>query len=237
MSEEPLGEDTANSATPSEESAPVPEAAPEIDLAAEASQAAVTEQRSEGSKIRSLDDLDLEGAVRTQIESYVSKAVNDAVSKHDERHKQRLDDEGFMNRSQIEELLVQKDAEYSRREEAKEAFLQVLGTEGIAPGSEDYGKIQSFYRTAVEDGRITPHILLSEAGIKTLVAMSGVSGASNRDAAGPRSGLTRSAPSPDGSVTWADGTTQLNAKGGGDAAETLEERVRQAVAKSIDPRS
>ena len=155
-----------------------------------------------------MDNLDLDAGVRAQIESYVSKSVNDAIFKHDERQQQKLDDEGFMNKAQITELLAEKDAVFTRREEAKDSFLQILGSEGISPGSDDYGTIQRFYRTAVEDGRLTPHILLSEAGIKTLVAMSGVSTAQY---GGPKSGLTRSTPAPDGSARWSDGTVQLNA--------------------------
>jgi len=179
-----------------------------VDLVAEAGEAAASSDAAPVQTTRSLDDLNLDDGVRAQIESYVSKSVNDALHKHDERQQRKLDDEGFMNKSQIEELLADKDAEYSRREEAKDSFLQILGGEGISPGSEDYGKIQSFYRDAVTDGRLTPHILLSEAGIKTLVAMSGVT---NAQSTGPQSGLSRSAPAPDGSAAWSDGTIQLNA--------------------------
>jgi hypothetical protein len=215
-----------DAAIPEEESAPAP-----VDLVQEASQAAAVAQSSDG-KVRSLDDLDLDGAVRAQIESYVSKSVNDAISKHDVRHKQRLDDEGFMNKSQIEELLEAKDAEYTRREEAKDNFLSTLGSEGISPGSEDYQKIQTFYRGAVEDGRLTPHILLSEAGIKTLVAMSGVG---SLEPAGPKSGLSKSAPSPDGSVTYADGTLQLNARS--EDGATLDDRARRAIEDALNQSS
>ena len=211
---------------------PVEEPAPQVDLVAEASQAAATEQQSEGSKIRSLDDLDLDGAVRSQIESYVSKSVNEALSKSDERQKQKLDAEGFMNKSQIEELLANKDAEYTRREEAKDTFLNVLGTEGIAPGSAEYQKIQNYYRGAVDEGKLTPHILLSEAGIKTLVAMSGVGSALP---ASPQSGLSRSAPAPDGSVTFADGTLQLNSRSGDN--QTLDDRARRAIEQALDQTS
>jgi len=211
---------------------PVEEPAPQVDLVAEASQAAATEQQSEGSKIRSLDDLDLDGAVRSQIESYVSKSVNEALSKSDERQQQKLDAEGFMNKAQIEELLANKDAEYTRREEAKDTFLNVLGTEGIAPGSDEYQKIQNYYRGAVDEGKLTPHILLSEAGIKTLVAMSGVGSALP---AAPQSGLSRSAPSPDGSVTFADGTLQLNARS--DDNLTLDDRARRAIEQVLDQTS
>ncbi len=213
-------------ASPTTEEQPAP-AAP-VDLVTEAGEAAASTDAAPVRNTRSLDDLNLEDGVRAQIESYVSKSVNDAISKHDERQKRKLDDEGFMNKAQIEELLAVKDAEYQRRESAKESFLTVLGSEGITPGSEDYGTIQSFYRTAVEDGRLTPHILLSEAGIKTLVAMSGVSGVKSET---PKGGLARSAPAPDGSVTWADGTIQLNAVA--DSATDLDSKLRDDLQRAL----
>lgn len=218
--------ETTEPVNPPEESAPAP-----IDLAAEAGEAAAATPPTE-QKLRSLDDLDLDGAVRGQIESYVSKAVNDAVSKNDARQQKKLDQEGYMNRGQIEDLLVQKDAEHQRREQAKETFLMVLGSEGIHPGSDDYNKIQSTYRDSVDAGALTPEILLNEAGIRTLVAMSGVSKHA-AEAAAPQSGLSRSAPAPDGSVSFADGTVQLNARGENDI-ETLDDRARRAIEGAIN---
>jgi len=225
--------DSNDNAAPQQEPVAETASAP-VDLAAEAGQAAaVTPPPTEG-RVRSLDDLDVDGAVRAQIESYVSKSVNEAVAKHDERQQRKLDDEGFMNKAQIEQLLETKDAEYARREQAKDTFLTVLGTEGITPGSEDYAKVQAYYQTAVNDGSITPHILLSEAGIRTLTVMAGV-GTTSAQSAGPRSGLTKTAPAPDGSVVYADGTTQLNVRA--EDEPTLEERVRRAVGDSVNPSS
>jgi hypothetical protein len=202
-----------------------------VDLAEEAGRAAATQAAPKEPNLRSLDELDVDGAVRSQIESYVSKSVNDAVAKHDVRQQQKLTDDGYMNRSQIEELLASKDAEYQRREGAKEAFLNVLGSEGLHPGSDGYQKVQTAYMEAVQDGKLTPEILLSEAGIRTLVAMAGVSKITSMPAS-PQSGLARSAPSPDGSVAFADGTIQLNT--GREANPTLEDRARRAIEASLD---
>jgi hypothetical protein len=205
---------------------------PTVDLAEEAGRAAASQPAaSKEQKLRSLDDLDLDGAVRSQIESYVSKAINEAVSKHDERQTKKLKDDGYMNRAQVEELLMQKDAEYKRREGAKEAFLNVLGSEGLHPGSDGYQKVQQTYASALSEGKITPEILLTEAGIRTLVAMSGALPQANQ-AALPQSGLARSQRNPDGSVAFADGSLQLNAGRG--EQDTLEDRVRRAVETSLD---
>jgi hypothetical protein len=181
-------------------------------------------------KVRSLDELDLDGGIRSQIESYVSKAINDAVSRHDAKQQKKLSDDGYMNRAQIEELLSQKDADYQRREAAKESFLTVLGSEGLHPGSEGYQKVQATYSEAVSSGKLTPEILLSEAGIRTLVAMSGVA---STQATAPQSGLARSAPTPDGSVVYADGSYQLNVQR--DTETSMEDRVRRAVEATLKP--
>ena len=203
----------------------------EVDLVAEAGEAAANQEADQGRKVRSLDELDLEGEVLRQVESYVSKAVNEAVSKHDQRHQERLDEEGFMNRSEVENLLAQKETEYTAREEAKERFLSVLTAEGIPTGSDEFKEVKSFYRKSVEDSVVTPHILLTEAGIRTLISMAGV-GKTARAASGPGKGLERSRPNPDGSVAHVDGTVQLNAKAP-DAGLTLDERMRNAVSEAV----
>lgn len=207
---------------------PGTEPASQVDLAEEAGKAAAQATPTE-QKVRSLDDLDLDGAVRSKIESYVSKAINDAVGKHDERQSKKLVDDGYMSRSQIEELLTNKDADYQRREAAKESFLTVLGSEGLHPGSDGYQQVQQTYVSAVQAGNLTPEILLTEAGIRTLVAMAGVSKVtSSTSLSSPRMGLARSVP--EGAVGYADGTVQLNAARADDS--TLEDRVRRAVEKS-----
>jgi hypothetical protein len=199
----------------------------QVDLMAEASQAAAPTQSTNEGKIRSLDDLDLDGGVRAQIESYVSKAVNDAIGKHDAKQKKKLDDDGYMNRAQIEQLLQQKDAEYQLREKAKETFTETMTEAGAAPGTEAFKAVQQFYAKAVEDGILTKEILMTPAGVKTLVAMSGIKQAD----ATPSSGLSRSAPAPDGSVTWADGTVQLNAAAGRQGS--VEDAMRRALEEKI----
>jgi len=220
MSEENSTQTSEPDVSPSKEQIPLQEA---VDLAAEASNAAANEPK-QSQKLRSLDDLDLDGNVRRQIESYVSKAINDAVSSHDQKQQKKLDDEGFMNRSQIEEIMSQRDADYQRRDTAKENLLSILGEEGITPGSTDYKTIQTFFKEAIDDGRITPQILLTDAGIRTLVAMSGVSGATD---AGPGSG-SRSSPSE--MRIGGEGETQLNKAGA--RADTLDAKMREAMAKA-----
>lgn len=212
-----------------EPATPAPEepAAEQVDLMAEASQAAAPQQSATEGKIRSLDDLDLDGGVRAQIESYVSKAVNDAISKHDAKQQKKLTDDGYMNRAQIEQLLSQKDHEYQLREQAKETFSETMREAGAAPGTEAFKEVQAFYSKAVEEGTLTKEILMTPAGVRTLVAMSGVKQAD----ATPKSGLTRSAPAPDGSVTWADGTVQLNATAGRQGS--VEDAMRRALEEQV----
>ena len=129
-----------------------------------------------------------------------------------------------MNRSQIEDIMSQRDAEYQRRDNAKENLLSILGTEGITPGSKDYKQVQTFFQEAIQDGRLTPQILLSDAGIRTLVAMSGVAGTTD---AGPSSG-SRSSPSE--MRLGGEGETQLNKEGA--RANTLDAKMREAMARA-----
>ena len=211
-----------------EPATPAPEepAVEQVDLMAEASQATAPQQPATEGKIRSLDDLDLDGGVRAQIESYVSKAVNDAIGKHDAKQKKKLDEDGYMNRAQIEQLLAQKDNEYQLREKAKETFTQTMTEAGAAPGSAEFKQVQEFYAKALDDGILTREILMTPAGVKTLVAMSGL-----KQDATPKSGLTRSAPAPDGSVAWADGTVQLNANATGKGS--IEDAMRRALEEQV----
>lgn len=224
-----LNESEPNQPAPEETQPVSPSEEPTVDLAEEAGNAAVNQPAPKEQKLRSLDDLDLDGGIRAQIESYVSKSINEAVAKHDERHQRKLDDDGYMNRSQIEQLLADKDTTYQAREAAKERFLNVLGSEGLHPGSEGYDQVQKTYAQSIADGKLTPEILLSEAGIRTLVAISGVAGTKS---SAPRSGLARSAPKPDGSVMYTDGTVQLNA--GVTKDSSLMHEVRQAIEKSVN---
>lgn len=224
-----LNESDTSQSAPTEETPVSHSKEPQVDLAEEAGIAAANQPSPKEQKIRSLDDLDVDGGIRAQIESYVSKSINEAVSKHDERHQRKLTDDGYMNRSQIEQLLADKDVSYRTREEAKERFLSVLGSEGLHPGSDGYSEVQKTYVKSIEEGKLTPEILLSEAGIRTLVALSGVSGAQS---ASPKSGFTRSAPQPDGSVAFSDGTTQLNVQATKDS--DLMNEVRRAMEKSLD---
>lgn len=217
-------QDSEPEANPNEEQTPLTEES--VDLVAEAREAALAEQPQQSQKLRSLDDLDLDGNVRRQIESYVSKSINEAVSAHDHKQQQKLDNEGFMNRSQIEELMAQKDADFQRRDQAKEQLMSTLGEEGIAPGSKEYTAVQQYYAKAVNEGKVTHHILLSDAGIRTLVAMSGVT--SDETSAGPGGGLARS--NPDGIRLTAGGEVQLNKDSA--RADTLDAKMREAMEKA-----
>ncbi len=204
-----------------------------VDLTEEAGNAGAAERTQQSTEqARSLEDLQLDEAKQAEITAYVSKAVNDAIAKRDAKHQKQISEEGYMNKAQIENLLAEKDAEYSRRESAKETFLTTLGKHGITPGSEDYGKVQAFYQEQKDKGNLTPHILLTEGGVNSLVHMSGV-GSVAREAAGPRSGLTRSDPNPDGSVSYPGGEVQLNVQNAG-GEQSLADKVLRNIEKSVN---
>jgi hypothetical protein len=79
-----------------EETQPVspPEEPQSVDLVEEAGRAAAEMPAPKEQKVRSLDELDLDGGIRSQIESYVSKAINDAVSRHDAKQQKKLSTNG-----------------------------------------------------------------------------------------------------------------------------------------------
>jgi len=160
-------------------------------------------------------------------EAHPGEGINDAIVTQQSRQQERLEEEGYMNRSQVEDMLATKEAEYARRDQAKEQLLATLNAEGIDLGSEEHTQVQTYYRKAIEDGLVTPNILLSEAGVRTLVAMSGVKGGG--EGAGPQSGLPQT--SPDGSIQYGSGTVQLNAEG--QEGSTLADRVRIDMEKQL----
>lgn len=224
-------ENTANEAQDQTSgSSPIEEPA-EVDLAREAESAAADDAAPKA-KSRSLEELDLTDAQRAQVEAIVSKSVNDAVAKHDRRAQRKAKEEGNMTRAQVEALLAEKEAETSRRLEARDRFLEVLGEHGIAPGSDAYRKVGETFKQGVDDENFTPQILTTRAGINTLVALAGVSKPAEGESTGPRTGLPTAGP--EGSVIHQDGTIQLNAKGKDDDL-SLQEQMRRAMSDSLRP--
>ena len=158
----------------------------QLDLADEAGATAAGSPPKKDNN-RSLDEIELNDAQKAKVDSYVNKAINDAVAKHDKRSKRKADEAGLMSRDEVNVLLEERDATNNRRIEARERFLGVLGEEGITPGSEGYKAVQQAYRDGVDEGSFTPQILVSDAGIRTLIAVAGVSKRS-MSSAGPQSG-------------------------------------------------
>jgi len=207
-----------------------------LNLADEASNAAANKPRSKDTS--SLDDLNLDDDARKAIESYVSKSVNDAVAKHDRRTKRKAEEAGHMTRNEVETLLAEKDAESTRRIEARERFLSVLGEDGITPGSDSYKKVEQAYRDGIDDGAFTPQILLTEAGVRTLVAVAGVSSKTaerGERGAGPQSGLAGNLP--EGSRITQGGDVQLNADNPDDPNKGMRQRMNEAMADALRKQS
>lgn len=220
-------EDNSTSNTEEQSGSSTNEEAATLDLTEEAGNAAVGSPPRRDT--RSLDDIELSDAQKASVDSYVNKAINDAVSKHDKRSKRKADEAGHMTREQVDKLLAERDAQNARRVDARERFLSVLGSEGITPGSEGYDAVHSAYKKGLEDGDFTPQILISDAGIRTLVAISGYSKRAS-GAAGAQSGLNRNIPAT--AMVTEDGSIQLNAKRA-DEGLSLSERTRQAVAERL----
>lgn len=216
--EEQNGNSTAEEANSTEE----------LDLADEAGKAAGGTPPKKDT--RSLDDIELNDAQKARVDSYVNKAINDAVAKHDKRSQRKAKEAGTMSRDEVNALLEERDADNQRRVDARERLLSVLGEEGISPGSDGYKAVQQAYTQGVEEGAFTPHILTTDAGVRTLIAVAGASKRTATQEEGQQSGLHRSLP--DTSILNQDGSVQLNAKQA-DEGLTLAQRVRNDIANQL----
>ena len=194
-------------ATPVETAPPEPvtpqatEPSPKVDLAREAGEVAAKQPRS-------LDELGLDADTRTKVDSYISRQVNDARDKWDQRKQKEIDEGKFMTREEVSSLLNKQAEEVSAREKAKDSFVQNLGKLGIQVGSEEYDKVSNYYSDAAEKGLVNPNILSDADGLKMLVELSGAIPRQEVDAAGPSQGLPKSHPE---GLQHGDGSIQLGA--------------------------
>ena len=178
---------------------PAPEPAPPVDLAREAGEVAAKQPRS-------LDELGLDADTRTKVDSYISRQVNDARDKWDQRKQKEIEDGKFMTREEVSSLLNKQAEEVSARETAKDSFVRNLGKLGIQVGSEEYDKVSNYYSDAAEKGLVNPNILSDADGLKMLVELSGAIPKQEVDSAGPSQGLPKSHPQ---GLQHGDGSIQL----------------------------
>ena len=194
-------------ATPVETAPPEPvtpqatEPAQPVDLAREAGEVAAKQPRS-------LDELGLDTDTRTKVDSYISRQVNDARDKWDQRKQKEIDDGKFMTREEVSGLLNKQADEVNAREQAKDSFVRNLGKLGIQVGSEEYDKVSSYYTDAAEKGLVNPNILSDADGLKMLVELSGAIPKQGVDSSGPSQGLPKSHPE---GLQHGDGSIQLGA--------------------------
>ena len=198
---------------------PAPEPAPPVDLAREAGEVAAKQPRS-------LDELGLDADTRTKVDSYISRQVNDARDKWDQRKQKEIEDGKFMTREEVSSLLNKQAEEVSAREQAKDSFVRNLGKLGIQVGSEEYDKVSSYYTDAAEKGLVNPNILSDADGLKMLVQLSGALPEPSVDVSGPSQGLPKS--HPDG-LQHGDGSIQLGAQ----LAEGQEVPVGMRIEKAM----
>ena len=208
MSEETT--DTPNSGEGSEETSPEPETtqnveqpAPEpaptpVDLAAAAGDAVAKQPRS-------LDELGLDAETRNKVDSYLSRQINDARDKWDQRKQKEIEEGQFMTRDEVSELLTKQAEDVSVREHAKDTFVRNLGKLGIQVGSEEYDKVANYYSDAAEKGLLNPEILSDNAGLQMLVEMSGAIPKQEVSAA-PSKGMPKAHPH---GLQHGDGSIQL----------------------------
>jgi len=173
-----------------------PVAQPTVDLGMEAEAAA--QGRPEGFKIDSLSDIE-NPQMREAMQAYTSRAVNDAKAAWEAKQtevssfesvrpsnapitEQSQSANDFISRAELNRLLHQKDAEARLQYEAKNRLAGVFRDLGIQPDSAQHAQVVQYYQDQKGAGQLDANVLLSEAGIKSIVH---ASGALLPDAAGP----------------------------------------------------
>ena len=195
MSEE---KDTTQPPEAAPEAKPVqePVATPSVDLGMEAEAAA--QGRPDGFKIDTLTDIE-NPHMRDAIQKYTSRAVNDAKAAWEAKQTEESSFESanpsnvssmehsqsaseYISRAEFNRLLQQKDAESRLQYEAKQRLGGVFKDLGITPDSPTHAKVVQYYQEQKEAGKLDANVLLSVAGITSIVH---ASGALLPDAAGP----------------------------------------------------
>lgn len=222
------GEGTEESSTEPEAQAnveqPAPEPAPkQVDLAAEAGDVAAKQPRS-------LDELGLDADTRTRLESYISRQINDAKTKWDERKEKEITEGQYLTREEVTGLLTQQAEETRAREDAKDSFLRNLGQHGIQVGSEEYDKVAQYYAQAVERGTVTPAILSDKEGLEMLLVLSGAMPKDEGPEPTPSQGLPKAHPE---GLQHADGSLQLGAALLEGQEMPMQQRMEKAMIEAL----
>ena len=139
-----------------------------------------------GGEIRSIDDLD--PASRDFLERHTKKVVNEArdawaakASQEQPRSEPqkaepsqgRQTSDKSVSLSELEQILAERDRQYSREVQARDRLRDTLLEMGIREGDERYNKVSAYYMEQKEKGALDGTVLTSEAGIRSLVFASG----------------------------------------------------------------
>jgi len=191
-----MSEETTQEATPEEEPQSQPD--PTVDLLKEAESATVNSNLgTTPSRFDTLDDIE-DPALRAAVQSYTSRAVNTAREKWDETYGQApyvqptaspqpdQSNGETVTRQEVQRLMELKDREMQLRYEAGKRLRDVFEDSGIAPDSAQHKQVLSYYEDQKASGHIDATVLLSEAGIRSIIH---ASGALLPDAGGPGSGV------------------------------------------------
>lgn len=191
-----MSEETTPEATPEQEPQSQPD--PTVDLLKEAETATVTSNLgTTPARFDNLDDIE-DPSLRAAVQSYTSRAVNTAREKWDETYGQAppaqptaspqpdQSNGETVTRQEVQRLMELKDREMQLRYEAGKRLRDVFDGSGIAPDSPQHKQVLAYYEAEKAGGHIDATVLLSEAGIRSLIH---ASGALLPDAGGPGSGV------------------------------------------------
>ena len=131
-------------------------------------------------------------SIRNAVESRTSQAVNKAREKWDEKFLQNRADRTQDKETQSPQMSEERILELiEKRETARRSLSSTLEQQGIKKGTPAYDKFATYYKEQVEAGRITPEVLLSPAGVNSLVLLSGaLLTEAETEAAGPQHGYS-----------------------------------------------
>ena len=220
-----------------EQEAPAQETAPqsEVSLETEAQGAVEINQSYE---FDSLEDIQ-EPALRAAVQKYTSRAVNQAKEKwttdtprqvQQEAPPSQTNNPDSVSREELSRMLEMRDRENQLRYEAGKRLRNVFEDAGISPDSSQHKQVVTYYQEQKDSGRMTPEVLLSEAGIRSLIH---ASGALLPDAGGPQGGQSTRVPEHVQNTTLQGGDIQLGNSGQQVNESDPSFRAREAMKKVL----
>jgi len=112
--------------------------------------------------------------MRKMVESQVSSAVDGNRRKMEADFEKRLAAQGYQTPEQVKAQIAEELTFERQKAEAGRNLDRTLNTLGVAPGTEEYKKVETAFAQGLKDGVVTYQTLLSEQWIKAVAFAAGV---------------------------------------------------------------